>query len=115
MPSIYVKSVSCLLSRAKWNGSLSYAAPRSKSPRSLFSMRNPRSWLSEHNNIRVVPFILCWPWPGAGLLGSPFPPRSRPGWPSIGSGNSPIPWSKTWLDAGSTPRGAVLWGTGESL
>nr|GLL21577.1 hypothetical protein C5167_003922 [Ipomoea trifida] len=42
----------------------------------------------------------------AGFLGSPFPPRSRPGWPASGSGNSPVPWSKTWLDAGSTPRGA---------
>ncbi|YP_009532815.1 hypothetical protein (mitochondrion) [Glycine soja] len=107
MPSIYVKSASCLLSRPKWNGSLSYAAPRSESPRPLFSARNPRSWLCQHNNIRAVPFILCRPRPGAGFLGSPFPPRSRPGWPSSGSGNSPVPWSKTWLDAGSTPRGAV--------
>jgi len=32
---------------------------------------------------------------GAGFLGSPFPPRSRPGWPASGSGNSPVPWSKT--------------------
>lgn len=67
---------------------------------------NPRSWLCQHN-IRAVPFILCRPRAGAGFLGSPFPPRSRPGWPSSGSGNSPVPWSKTWLDAGSTPRGAV--------
>ena len=39
---------------------------------------------------------------GARFLGSPFPPRSRPGWPASGSGNSPVPWSKKgWLDAGS--------------
>lgn len=34
---------------------------------------------------------------GAGFLGSPFPPRSRPGWPASGSGNSPVPWSKKGL------------------
>ena len=56
---------SCLriLSRPKWNGSLSYAAPRPESPRLLFSTRNPRSWLCQHNT-RAVPFILCWPRPG---------------------------------------------------
>ncbi|KAL1298986.1 hypothetical protein AAHE18_18G073500, partial [Arachis hypogaea] len=101
-----INSCPPILSRPKWNGSLSYAAPRSESPRPLFSARNPRSWLCQHN-IRAVPFILCRPRPGAGFLGSPFPPRSRPGWPSSGSGNYPVPWSKTWLDAGSTPRGAV--------
>jgi hypothetical protein len=71
----------------KWDGSLSYAAPRPESPRPLFSARNPRS-----DNIRAVPLT-------PGFLGSPFPPRSRPGWPASGSGNSPVPWSKTWLDA----------------
>nr|GEW63663.1 hypothetical protein LSAT_8X76321 [Tanacetum cinerariifolium] len=39
--------------------------------------------------------------------GSPSPPCSRPDWPASGSGNYPVPWLKTWLDACSTPRGAV--------
>ncbi|KAM3376872.1 hypothetical protein P3S68_009285 [Capsicum galapagoense] len=44
----------------------------------------------------------------AGFLGSPFPPRSLPDWLASGSGNSTVSCSKTWLDAGSTLRGAVL-------
>ena len=69
MPSIYVKSAPCLLSRPKWNGSLSYAAPRSESPRPLFSARNPRSWLCQHNNGRPLHSMPTRGW----LFGKPVP------------------------------------------
>ncbi|ONK70862.1 uncharacterized protein A4U43_C04F2290 [Asparagus officinalis] len=32
----------------------------------------------------------------AGFLGSPFPPRSRPGWPTSGNGNSLVPCFYAW-------------------
>lgn len=42
--------------------------------------------------------MLAFPRPvRAGFLGSPFPPRSRPGWPASGRGNSPVPWSNKGL------------------
>jgi hypothetical protein len=80
-----------IMSRPKWNGSLSYAVPRV--PTSAFIRPQP-----VQHNLKVVPLILCCHgFSGAGFLGSPFPPCSRPGRPTCGSGNSPVPWSKKGL------------------
>ena len=62
-----------LSARPKWNGSLSYAAPRPESPRPLFSARNPRSWLCQHVVIWPSPsFYYADPGPGR-LFGKPVP------------------------------------------
>ncbi|KAL0294107.1 UNVERIFIED_CONTAM: hypothetical protein Scaly_3128500 [Sesamum calycinum] len=76
-----------------------YAAPRPESPRPPFSARNPRSWLCQHN-IRAVPFILlCGPRPGPAFWEARSHRAHGPAGLPSGSGNSPVPWSKTWLDA----------------
>ncbi|CAJ1947948.1 unnamed protein product [Sphenostylis stenocarpa] len=108
MPSIYVKSVSCLLSRPKWNGMALLVTLRPGLSPHIRSSPPATQEVGFANTTTLGSSPSFYVDPGPGwLLGSPFPPRSRPGWPSSGSGNSPVPRSKTWLDAGSTPRGAV--------
>ncbi|KAD6119215.1 hypothetical protein E3N88_10486 [Mikania micrantha] len=63
------------------------------------------SLFTHHIWIGPLHSILNPAW--AGFLGSLSPPCSRPGWPASGSGKYLVPCSKTWLDAGYTPRGAV--------
>ncbi|KAL0311648.1 UNVERIFIED_CONTAM: hypothetical protein Scaly_2921300 [Sesamum calycinum] len=50
-------------------------------------------------------FYYADPGPGR-LFGKPVPTALTARLACQRSGNSPVPWSKTWLDAGSTPRGA---------
>jgi len=93
-----------IIYRPKWNGSLSYAVPRPEFPRLLLSARNPSNttWRSSTS------FYAATGFPGLAFWEARSHRAPGPaGLPAVVE-IPPFPGKKKgWLDAGSTPRGAV--------